>query len=79
MEEVIAGRPSTPGSALSDSVCRRVGWEETIESPDEVHTQVLRLAGGRVQVYGCAPGCLVVSLVLSVALTILVNVLIRLF
>jgi hypothetical protein len=34
---------------------------------------------GRVKVYGCSPGCLVVSLVLSLALTILVNVLIRLF
>ena len=34
--------------------------------------------GGRVQVYSCGPGCLVVSLVLS-ALTILVNLLIRLF
>jgi hypothetical protein len=32
-----------------------------------------------VQVFGCAPGCLVVSLLLSVGLTILVNVLIRLF
>jgi len=35
--------------------------------------------GGRVQVFGCAPGCLVVSLLVSVGLTILVNVLIRLF
>ncbi|MFL5970840.1 MAG: hypothetical protein ACJ750_00425 [Gaiellaceae bacterium] len=34
---------------------------------------------GRVRVYGCAPGCLVVSLLVSVVLTILVNVLIRLF
>jgi hypothetical protein len=34
---------------------------------------------GRVRVYGCSPGCLLVSLALSVALTILVNVLIRLF
>jgi hypothetical protein len=37
------------------------------------------VGGGRVQVYGCSPGCLLVSLVLSVALTILVNVVIRLF
>lgn len=35
--------------------------------------------GGRVQVFGCARGCLVVSLLLSVGVTILVNVLIRLF
>lgn len=33
--------------------------------------------GGRLRVYGCAPGCLVVSIVVSVLLTILVNLLIR--
>jgi len=37
--------------------------------------------GGRVQVYGCSPGCLLVSLlvsiVLSVALTLLLNFLLR--
>jgi hypothetical protein len=32
---------------------------------------------GRVRVYGCAPGCLIVSLLVSVALTILLNLLIR--
>jgi hypothetical protein len=37
------------------------------------------LADGRVRVYGCSPGCLLVSLAVSVLLTILVNVLIRLF
>jgi len=35
------------------------------------------LAGGRVRVYGCSPGCLLLSLAVSV-LTILINVLIRL-
>ena len=35
--------------------------------------------GGRVRVYGCAPGCLLVSLAVSVVLTILVNLLIRAF
>jgi hypothetical protein len=35
--------------------------------------------GGRVQVFGCAPGCLVGSLLLSVALTIIVNVILRAF
>jgi len=80
MEEVIAGQPSTPGSALSDSVYRRVGWEEKMDSPDAVHTQVLRLAeAGRCRSTAALPVCLVVSLVLSVTLTILVNVLIRLF
>jgi hypothetical protein len=38
-----------------------------------------RYRGGRVQVYGCSPGCLVVSLLLSLFLTLLVNVLVRLF
>ena len=38
-----------------------------------------RLRGGRVQVYGCAPGCLVASLLASIVLTIIVNLLIRAF
>jgi hypothetical protein len=29
--------------------------------------------GGRVKVYGCSPGCLLVSIVLSVLLTLAVN------
>ena len=33
--------------------------------------------GGRVQVYGCSPGCLVISLAVSVLLTILINVMLR--
>jgi hypothetical protein len=33
---------------------------------------------GRVRVYGCSPGCLLLSLAVSVFLTILLNVLIRL-
>jgi hypothetical protein len=36
-------------------------------------------SAGRVRVYGCSPGCLLISLVVSVLLTILLNVLIRLF
>ena len=35
--------------------------------------------GGRVQVYGCSPGCLLISLAISVFLTVLVNLLIREF
>ena len=35
--------------------------------------------GGRVRVYGCSPGCLLLSLAASVLLTVLLNVLIRLF
>jgi hypothetical protein len=34
---------------------------------------------GRVRVYGCSPGCLVVSLVLSLVLTLVLNSCIRLF
>ena len=29
--------------------------------------------GGRVRVYGCSPGCLLVSIAISVLLTLLVN------
>jgi hypothetical protein len=29
--------------------------------------------GGRVRVYGCSPGCLLVSIVVSVVLTLAVN------
>jgi hypothetical protein len=36
------------------------------------------VAGGRVRVYGCSPGCLLVSLLLSLFLTLVVNVLLRL-
>jgi len=34
------------------------------------------LGGGRVQVYGCSPGCLLVSLLVSVMLTLLLNALV---
>ena len=34
---------------------------------------------GRVRVYGCSPGCLVISLVLSLFLTLVLNGCIRLF
>ena len=33
--------------------------------------------GGRVRVYGCSPGCLVISLVLSLFLTLVLNLLLR--
>ena len=35
--------------------------------------------GGRVKVYGCSPGCLLMSLGVSVVLTIVLNLLIRAF
>ena len=37
------------------------------------------MRGGRVHVYGCAPGCLLASLLVSIVLTIVVNLLIRAF
>jgi ribose/xylose/arabinose/galactoside ABC-type transport system permease subunit len=35
--------------------------------------------GGRVRVYGCSPGCLLMSLLASLLLTIILNLLIRAF
>ena len=35
--------------------------------------------GGRVKVYGCSPGCLMLSIGLSLFLTIVLNLLIRAF
>ena len=35
--------------------------------------------GGRVRVYGCSPGCLLLSLGLSIFVTIVLNLLIRAF
>jgi hypothetical protein len=35
--------------------------------------------GGRVQVWGCSPGCLILSIVVSVLLTILLNLAIGVF
>ena len=36
-----------------------------------------RYGGGRVRVYGCSPGCLLISLAISLFLTLIVNLLIR--
>ena len=35
--------------------------------------------GGRVQVFGCSPGCLLLSLAISVIVTLLLNVLLNWF
>ena len=49
-------------------------------APDPQNILNLDLSsGGRVQVYGCSPGCLLVSLLISVFLTLAVNGCIRLF
>jgi hypothetical protein len=48
---------------------------------DDVGVGILsprRYKGGRVQVYGCSPGCLLVSLAVSLLLTLAVNGCIRL-
>jgi hypothetical protein len=36
-------------------------------------------AGGRVQVWGCSPGCLLLSLLVSIVLTILLNLVLNWF
>lgn len=35
------------------------------------------VAGGRVQVWGCSPGCLLLSLLVSIVLTILLNLILH--
>ncbi|CAN5364182.1 MAG: hypothetical protein H0V47_04325 [Chloroflexia bacterium] len=37
------------------------------------------VGGGRMQVWGCSPGCLLVSLLLSIVLTVILNLLIGIF
>lgn len=39
----------------------------------------VQLPGGRVHVYGCSPGCLLLSLLVSIVLTILLNLLLNWF
>jgi hypothetical protein len=36
------------------------------------------MGNGRVKMYGCSPGCLLISIAISVVFTIVLNVLIRL-
>ncbi len=35
--------------------------------------------GGRVQVWGCSPGCIILSIVVSVIMTVLLNLAIGIF
>ena len=35
--------------------------------------------GGRVQVWGCSPGCIILSIVVSIVLTILLNLAVGVF
>jgi len=45
-----------------------------IDSGNDLHVfEPKEFKGGRVKVYGCSPGCLLVSIVLSVFLTLAVN------
>lgn len=37
----------------------------------------IELGDGRVQLWGCSPGCLLLSLLVSIVLTILLNLLLR--
>jgi hypothetical protein len=34
-------------------------------------------AGGRVQIYGCSPGCILISMIVSVALSLLLTLLLN--
>lgn len=62
-------RPGT-GSELEDGSGQEVEPEvEPSRSPFAPRS----FAGGRVQVFGCSPGFLLLSLVVSVVLTILLN------
>ena len=62
-----------PGSVLS-----AIGYRSSVP-PRRSPFGPRSLRGGRIQVYGCSPGCLLWSIALSVGLTILVNLLIHLF
>lgn len=35
------------------------------------------MAGGRVQVYGCSPGCILLMILVSLVLTVLLNLLLN--
>ena len=37
----------------------------------------IELGDGRMQVWGCSPGCLLLSLLVSVVLTVLLNLMLR--
>lgn len=37
----------------------------------------IELRGGRVQLYGCSPGCILLSLLVSIVLTVMLNLILR--
>ena len=51
---------------------RQVGRKPSREQAASMY-EPKELKGGRVRVYGCSPGCLLVSIALSVFLTLAVN------
>jgi hypothetical protein len=65
-----------PPSAARRFAVFHAGEDDGMQERDPFGPMATR--GGRVRVYGCSPGCLLLSLAVSVLLTILVNVLIRL-
>jgi hypothetical protein len=65
-------------SPATRSVPSVTGYRWSV-APRRIQSGRRSFRGGRVQVYGCSPGCLVWSIALSVGLTILGNLLIRLF
>ena len=49
-------------------------WCHEVDSGNDLHVfEPKEFKGGRVKVYGCSPGCLLVSIALSVFLTLAVN------
>jgi hypothetical protein len=54
-------------------VSRNRQWEQALSV-----FEPKQFKGGRVKVYGCSPGCLLVSIALSVFLTLAVNGCLRL-
>jgi hypothetical protein len=52
---------------------RRTRCDEIDSGDDRAVFKPREYRGGRVKVYGCSPGCLLVSLAISVFLTLAVN------
>jgi len=79
------GRQAPPDPLVPDIVERRStghgAYQENgsqYDDRDGVGTRLFgprSFAGGRVQVYGCSPGCLVVSLIVSVLASVVLTLL----
>ena len=75
--EPLAGEIIEPGSGGEYS-----GWQAggPFREPQGIGGWLFgprSIAGGRVQLYGCSPGCIVLSLIVSLVLSILLSILIN--